>query len=368
MFRTMTVLILMLFTIVTPVTPALAHTGAVGTNDVTQPHLEQSDVTFYTRSVVLTRFMRVFRWSKRTRSESTAAIANALFQKATEQAEAGEFESAAATLAKYEKELDYLHTVMAAINLNADDVKLVTFLEGLAADQAAQLAILEATPVATGSSYSDRVVGLQGKVLRDITKILEKDWPADKQQEKVSKVAAKYAKHRDSLATKDSDAAEDVSESLAFTAKLDDDTQDDTLELALDVAEDVLVASAAKLDAANLGLVLQQLSGSTRTRSLIVLEKLLITVPEAARTGIETAIEAKVTQKAREIEADPTVLKELVENTGASANVKDKVLQRLMSKVGESAKPAVAAEQDKAKVEKEKARGKDNKPVTPNGN
>lgn len=303
----------------------------------------KSDLSGFSRSITLTKFRRFFTRNPIKRGELTTQIANALFLKAQEQEAAGQTAQAAVTLSKFEIEADRLQTIADTISANTTNPEVQAFLSTLATDKAVQLAELQLTPSGTSASsqaLASKMVSLQSKTLRDIVRILEKDMPEDERQAKLEKIMAKYTEKEAKIDAR-------VERKLALTKELKDTTSDDELEQEIEDQEDETLDEAKELETDELNTLAAKLGSDPHAHSLAVLEKLLLRVPEAAKAGIENAIQAILNVQIKDLEQNPDGIDNFLDKASVNSEIRAKVLERIKGKASESLKQEIESEKKK---------------------
>ncbi len=333
----------------------------VATNASAEPRVsvefEADDFAHTTRSIVLTKLRRFLTFSDRKDAELTDAIANTLLVKAMEQEAAGEPDSADVTLAKYQRESDLLSSLVDELQASTtDDEATQAFLAAFATDRAVQVAAIEAT-LATNVGSRDvagKLVAVQSKTLREIAKVLEDEADPIERVKKLAEVFEHYSKKQTKLEVK-------LAKKLALAAKLDDETDDAKLEDELEQEEDEAVEDAAALDETTIDDLLAELDELEPSRRAAVLTKLLAKVPDQAKLSIENAIDQLVKSELASTSGDEAALKEFIDGHSDSAEIQDKVIDRLKEHADEKTKKKVEAVKKQVEKEREAAKKADEK-------
>lgn len=304
------------------------------------------------------KFQRFFVRNPLKRSELTAKIVTALYEKAKEQQAAGNTEAATTTLAKYERESDYLDTVIDTVNASTTDPQVHTLLDQIVTDRAAVLVELQQEDSLASQLLAKKATHLEAKTLQRIVKLLERDMPEAKREERLAKLQTYYGKHAGKL-TRPADSS--VHE-LELIDALNAATSSATLSAALEKREDKVVEEVAQLDSEAVESIASQLRSQGEDelrqirRSLIVLEKLLAKVPDPAKPAIEAAIDTIAGNAARKLETDSASISTFVDDKSGSSEVHDQVMDRVKEKVKPevSQKLEAAAAKHKSKESKKK--------------
>lgn len=319
-----------------PITQATASTADSSLADT---------ATFFTRSIALTKFRRLFTRNQVKRGELTAAITTALLKKAQAAQADGDIDKTNKALNQYAKEIQTLETIVTTIQANTADNSVQLFLEGVAADQARILALLQDSDKSEKGEVATKFVEIQAQALKSIVRILEKDMPAAEREKKLTQVMAKYNRK-----------LTNVEEKMAKLNLLDDidaETENEELETELEnESEDVVRDAADELDDSELKSLAEKMDDNENGQTFVRLELLLANVPESAKTGIETAIDVAIADKLKRFNDDPTLLEAFAATLSGSAADKEKVLERIKEKSSPALKQSI--EKEKTKVERQR--------------
>ncbi len=307
----------------------------------------QASFTTSSRSpLVWLRFRRFFTLNKLKRSELTLAIANTLLTQAQEQQAAGNVTQSSATLDKFTREMDILQAVVTTIQASSTNQTVNTFLDKVLADKTEQLTLLEAAKPQNTSELATKLINLRAKTVRDIIRILEKPDLTDAERaKKLAHIMDKYTAHETRIDAK-------ITKKLDLASDLDASTTKTEVETEIENEEDEAVADAAKLEDDALESVTAHLDDDNDNHSLVVLQKLLLKVPDAAKSGIETALNAKLRRHLNKFEDNSQQLETFIQQLGEDNEAEKKILDRLKEKGNSEVK--LRLEENKKRLEKTK--------------
>lgn len=275
------------------------------------------------------RFRRLLSFDEVKDSQLTLAITNRLLAQAQNQ-QTTQPSRATATLDSFTKETAALQTHTAGILTQKQNPQVAAFLDQFFADKTAQLARLENLKPAAATALSQKITTSRAKTLEQIVEILEKPGltPAE-QKQKLDQIMQKYTE-------KESQLDQKIAKKLALKDDLDNETDDEELEDGLAEAEDeALTEASEKLDKDELADFADELSRKEGGQSLVVLQKLLTTVPESAKSGIETAIDAVIASTIETFRQDPAAIDLLLNQHSGSSKIRALLLERIKENAGD---------------------------------
>lgn len=270
------------------------------------------------------RFRRFLSFDPVKDSELTLAIANRLLTEAQAQ-QNSQPAKATTTLESYARESATLQSLTTSVlDKSQQDPKISAFLDTFLTDKTAQLSLLESLKPSAASELSQNLVNTRTKALRDIVEILEKpNLSATERQLKLDRVMQKYTEKETKFDRK-------ITKKLTFKDRLDEETENPELEDELAEEEDeTLKEASSKLDKDELADFADELRRKEGDQSLVVLQKLLATVPESAKVGIETAIDAVIARQIETFRQDPTAIEQLLNEHSGSGKVRNLLLERI---------------------------------------
>lgn len=306
-----------------------ASTTASPTQSPTAADYRDIKTSFVTKAkapLAWLRFRRFVSLNPVKDSELTLAISNRLVA----QIAAAEPAKAASLLEAYSREATTLQELVDTVLSSNNDPKVSTFLSTLMSDKTAQIAALEQANVNSGSELARKIVNTRAKALKEVVKILEHPnlSPAE-QQERLDAVMEKYGEAAAKIDRK-------IDRKLALKREIDEQTEDEELEDALAEKEDEALKEASeKLNKDELADFADELRRKEGGKSLVVLQKLLGTVPEAARGGIETAIDAVLAKQIETFRQKPAAIEELLREHSGSTKVRTLLLERIKERAGD---------------------------------
>lgn len=233
-------------------------------------------------------------------------------------------------LEEYVDEQDRLEEQTGEVLASLNSTGNAEFVDDLLGDQTRQVTLLD--DLATTRADDESLVTTRTGTLQDITAVLaDTRIEQEEQQQKIDDIVDVYSEDAPTLPEK-------YTEQLGYKDDLDDVTDDLLLEDALADEEDEIVdAAATELSTDELADFVAELRRQEGEESLVVLEKLLSLAPDAARSGIETAIDAIVATQIASFQQDPTLIDQFLLDHSGSDTVRNLLLERIKEVAGDEA-------------------------------
>lgn len=273
--------------------------------------------------LVWLRFRRFLSFNPVKDSELTLAITNRLLVEAQAQ-HSSQPARAAMTLESFARETTILQGLTATILEKTQNPQVSIFLDTLLTDKTLHLSLLESIKPASASELSRKIVTTRAKTLRDIVEVLEEpNISSAERQHKLDRIMQKYTEKETKIDRK-------IAKKLAFKDDLDVETDDPELEDELANEEDETLEEAVnELDKDELADFANELSRKEGNQGLVVLQKLLMAVPESAKSGIETAIDAVIVGRIESFRQNPATIEELLNEHSGSSKIRTLLLERI---------------------------------------
>jgi hypothetical protein len=318
----------------------------------------ESDFNQTSSSIIWTKLRRFFTRNPQKDAELTQAIRNTLLVQVNEQLQAGEINNATDILTKVLRETVFLEKLVTTLQTQTDNTEVQSFFNSFVTDRALELALLEDSLVrGEGSSQlAEKLLSEQAKVIRDIVAVLERETDPARQSEKLNQIFNRYTQKLAQIEQK-------VAKKLTLTADLDAASDDAGLERELDKQEDSILESTTAFDESQIRELSRLLGELEPTERLIVLTKLLETVPAASQVELETALNSLTEQILSENGGDANRLRSTLETSRRSSAVQERIIERLKEHADEATKQrledikeAIEAEREAAKQAAERER------------
>lgn len=270
------------------------------------------------------RFRRWLSGSEATDARLTLSLTNRLAEqmdeKTTRRDELSE---------EYASERDRLAELVDSLLAGDGDDQINQLIETVLSDETVQAIYLADLTAEESGELAGKILEVRQETLRDIAEVLaDPGLSQTDRQAKIGKLTDKYAEREQDIANK-------VVEKLTYKDDLDDATEDVELEDALGLEEDdILDDAAAELSDDELADFIDEISREEGDQAIVVLQKLLARVPESARSGIETAIDAVIQEQMAVFRADPSQMQNFLADYSGSDTVREILLERMKEQAG----------------------------------
>lgn len=347
-------------TITEPVAETTSETNLATSTEVLPSDLNVSNPNFW--QFFKRRLSRITTRQAVKKAKLSLELADLTLLQARQAQKNGDNEKATELLESYNQQLTDLQTKITNLTAqlktaNQSNATLETLLARLEQNRLLEASVLDSMSLKASGEFNQKISKARLETIKDLSRVLLKqDLTPEELAQKLDKISQK-------LADKEAKTEEKYLKRLKALEEIDEiDELDDDLEEAIDKVENETLEKAAKERAETVGLIARKIEGGLN-KHILILEELLSRVPETAKPAIENAIDRSQKKLEEDLKKDPQKLEKILENDKENIDAKKKIMERLNKTKQEDTQKAIERKDAEVGKQEEKAKQRTEKKI-----
>lgn len=300
------------------------------------------------------KFLRLFSFSPIRRLRFDNELAKLTLLKARQASNLGNTDRALKLLADYETQVQETADQIGSLvqDFRGTNLQANELLAQIEQDLVLEASLLDQLGEVKTAQLQKKPFLIKLNTLKHLVDFLAKEnLPPEKLAQKITRLSQKLANRETKIEKK-------IGKRLSLLDNLEEADEKSLLGEGLEGAEDQVVKEVTQAqNQTSLGQIVREIEGSTR-KHIIVLQKVLEQVPEAARPAIQAVIDKELEKIAERLKTDPNFLNKVFKPT-RFWDTRLKLLERLRTrfgeKLGEQTLEAIEKKEGKEEVKEEEA-------------
>ncbi len=318
---------------------ATESTAALATTqEITASDLSIPNPSFW--EISKRKLTRFFTFSEIKKAKLSLELANLTLLQAKEAMQTGDQEKAAALIDSYNQQIILTSDSLNQITNQFQDISnpdLQSILSKIENTRLLEVSMLDSMNLKATGELNKTITKVRSEALKDLTEILTKE---NLSQDELTKKINEISKK---LESKELKAEEKYIKRMDILDDLDEESSDIELDDAIaEVKDDELDEISKESD----DVITKVTDKISKRKDLIVLQELLTRVPDSAKPAIQAKIDKEIADLTEKLKDDPKALEEVIKNDENNIEAKKNVMEEI-KKDNET-----AAENVKKEIEK----------------
>ena len=318
---------------------ATESTAALATTqEITASDLSIPNPSFW--EISKRKLTRFYTFSEIKKAKLSLELANLTLLQAKEAMQTGDQEKAAALIDSYNQQIILTSDSLNQITNQFQDISnpdLQSILSKIENTRLLEVSMLDSMNLKATGELNKTITKVRSEALKDLTEILTKE---NLSQDELTKKINEISKK---LESKELKAEEKYIKRMDILDDLDEESSDIELDDAIaEVKDDELDEISKESD----DVITKVTDKISKRKDLIVLQELLTRVPDSAKPAIQAKIDKEIADLTEKLKDDPKALEEVIKNDENNIEAKKNVMEEI-KKDNET-----AAENVKKEIEK----------------
>lgn len=322
---------------------ATESTAALATTqEITASDLSVPNPSFW--EISKRKLTRFFTFSEIKKAKLSLELANLTLLQAKKAMQTGDQEKAAALIDSYNQQIILTSDSLNQITNQFQDIsnpELQNILSKIENTRLLEVSLLDSMNLKATGELNKTMTKVRSEALKDLTEILTKE---NLSQDELTKKINEISKK---LESKELKAEEKYIKRMDILNDLDEESSDLELDDAIAEVKDDELDEISKESNDVITKVTDKIS---KRKDLIVLQELLTRVPDSAKPAIQAKIDKEMADLTEKLKGDPKALEEVIKNDENNIEAKKKVMEEI-KKDNETADENVKKEIEKKSEE-----------------
>lgn len=326
-------------------TTTQSTTTLATTQEITAADLSVPDPSFW--EISKRKFARFFTLSQIKKSRLSLELANLTLLQAKKASQSGDQTKAATLIDSYNQQIGSASDSLNQITnqyKDIDDPDLQAILSKIENTRLLEVSLLDSLNLKATGELNKKITEVRSEALKDLTEILTKK---NLSQDELTKKINEISKK---LESKELKAEEKYAKKMDILDDLDEESSDKRLDDAIVEVEKDELDEISKESSDVLAKVTDKIS---KRKDIIVLQELLTRVPDSAKPAIQAKIDRELSKITSELKNDPKALEQIIKEDEKNIEAKKKVMEGI-KKSNEKASESVKKEIEKKNEEVKK--------------
>lgn len=321
------------------------------TEEITASDLSVPSPSFW--EISKRKFVKFFTFSQIKKTRLSLELANLTLLQAKEALLSGDQTKAALLIDSYNKQINSTSESLDQITNQFKDINnsdLQNVLNKLENSRLLEVSVLDSLNLKATGELNGKITEVRSEALKNLTEILTKE---NLSQDELAKKINEISKK---LENKELKIENKYVKKLDLLDDLNDESNDKSLDDAIIEVEKNELDKISQESIDTLTKITDEISGR---KDIVVLQELLIRVPDTAKPALQAKIDKEIADLSEKLKDDPKALEQAIETNENNIEAKKKIIEEIQKnneKAAEDIKQEIKKKSEEIKQAEEKAK------------